>query len=257
MRPSWKASWTDAPGQAVKISIITLFPGMLEGVFQESIIARARAKNLADIDIIPLREFGLGPHRVVDDTPYGGGGGMILKPEPIAQALQTLENRGRVILTTPRGRPFTQDDALRLSREPAITIICGHYEGVDERVSELFVDEELSIGDYVLTGGELPAMVMADAVVRLIPGVLGKDSLHTGDSHYQGLLEHPHYTRPSEFMGLSVPEVLLSGDHEKIRIWREKAAREKTRSVRPDLLAPPGDGSGGTAPAEDGEEGTD
>jgi len=220
----------------VDINIITLFPGMFEGVFQESIIARAVAKDLARIRIVHLRDFGLGPHRVVDDTPFGGGGGMILKPEPIAAALQTVEPRGRVILTTPRGMPFTQDHALRLSREPVITVLCGHYEGVDERVSQLFVDEELSIGDYVLTGGELPAMVMTDAVVRLIPGVLGRDSLHTGDSHYHGLLEHPQYTRPRDYMGLTVPEVLLSGNHEDIRKWREKTAKEKTRAVRPDLL---------------------
>ena len=221
---------------AVHINIITLFPGMFEGVFQESILARAVARDLVAVRIIQLREYGLGPHRVVDDTPYGGGGGMILKPEPIAAALDNLNPRGRVVLTTPRGRPFIQDDALRLSREPVTTIICGHYEGVDERVSQLYVDEELSIGDYVLTGGELPAMVMADAIVRLLPGALGTDSLHTGDSHYRGLLEHPHYTKPREFKGLSVPEVLLSGNHEEIRIWREARALEKTRAVRPDLL---------------------
>lgn len=218
------------------IHIITLFPDMFEGVFRESIIARAIARKLVTIGIINLREYGMGPHRVVDDTPYGGGGGMILKPEPIAGALDSLPSRGHVILTTPRGRPFTQDDALRLSREPVITILCGHYEGVDERVSELFVDEELSIGDYVLTGGELPAMVMTDAMVRLIPGVLGKDSLDTGDSHYQGLLEHPHYTRPRRFMGLSVPDILLSGNHEEIRAWRERKSLERTRDVRPDLI---------------------
>lgn len=242
MQPSWKAFWIEN-FTAVNINIITLFPGMFEGVFQESIIARAMSKNLAMITVIPLREYGLGHHRVVDDNPYGGGGGMILKPEPIAAALETLTPRGRVILTTPRGRPFTQDDALRLSREPVITILCGHYEGVDERVSKLFVEEELSIGDYVLTGGELPAMVMTDAIVRLLPGVLGKDTLHTGDSHYEGLLEHPHYTRPREFMGLSVPEVLLSGNHEEIKAWREAMALEKTRSARPDLLVRDRDGA--------------
>lgn len=218
------------------INIITLFPGMFDGVFRESILARAVTKGLVQIRIVTLRDYGIGPHRVVDDTPYGGGGGMILKPEPIAAALEELRPRGRVILTTPRGRRFGQDDALRLRGEPVITIICGHYEGVDERVSQLFVDEALSIGDYVLTGGELPAMVMTDAVVRLIPGVLGIDSLHTGDSHYEGILEHPHYTRPREFMGLSVPDVLLSGNHEEIRAWREAMALEATRAVRPDLL---------------------
>jgi tRNA (guanine37-N1)-methyltransferase len=218
------------------INIISLFPGMFEGPFQESIISRALAKQLIEIRMINLREFGLGTHRIVDDTPYGGGGGMVLKPEPIAAALESLPDKGRVILTSPRGKIFHQEDALRLSKEPVITIICGHYEGVDERVSELFVNEEVSIGDYVLTGGEIPAMVLADALIRLIPGVLGKDSMDTGDSHYQGLLEHPQYTRPSSFQGLSVPDVLLSGDHEAIRSWRKQAALEKTRLVRPDLV---------------------
>jgi len=218
------------------INIVTLFPSMFEGPFQESMISRAMARQLVEIRMINLREFGMGPHRVVDDTPYGGGGGMVLKPEPIAAALKSLPEKGRVILMSPRGSIFHQDDAMRLSREPAVTILCGHYEGVDERVSELFVDEEISIGDYVLTGGEIPAMVLADALIRLIPGVLGKDSLDTGDSHYDGLLEHPQYTRPSTFMGLEVPEVLLSGDHEAIRKWRREAALEKTRRVRPDLV---------------------
>jgi tRNA (guanine37-N1)-methyltransferase len=220
----------------MNINIITLFPDMFSGVFNESMISRAIVKNLITIHIVHLRKYGLGPHLVVDDTPYGGGGGMILKPEPIAAALESLEDHGKVILTTPRGRLFSQEDALRLSSERTITIICGHYEGVDERVSGLFVDEELSIGDYVLTGGEIPAMVITDAVVRLIPGVLGQDTIQTGDSHYDGILEHPHYTRPREFRGLEVPDVLLSGNHEEIRIWREKTALEKTRKVRPDLL---------------------
>lgn len=218
------------------INVVTLFPGMFEGPFHESMISRAMARGLVEIRMINLREFGIGPHRVVDDTPYGGGGGMVMKPEPIAAALESLPEKGRVILTSPRGRIFHQDDALRLSREPVITILCGHYEGVDERVGELYVDEEISIGDYVLTGGEIPAMVLADALIRLIPGVLGRDSLDTGDSHYDGLLEHPQYTRPSSFEGLDVPEVLLSGDHEAVRKWRREAALEKTRRVRPELL---------------------
>jgi tRNA (guanine37-N1)-methyltransferase len=231
----------------VVINIITLFPGMFRGVFEESIIARATLKKILDIRVLDLREFGIGPHRVVDDTPYGGGGGMILKPEPIAAALESLDERGRVILTTPRGKLFRQEDARRLSLEHVITIICGHYEGVDERVSELFVEEEISIGDYVLTGGEIPSMVLLDAVVRLIPGVLGKDTSNTGDSHYDGLLEHPHYTRPREFRGLAVPEVLISGNHEEIRAWREKMAYQKTREVRPDLVEKAGMGRGSPA----------
>jgi tRNA (guanine37-N1)-methyltransferase len=218
------------------VNIITLFPDMFSRVFSESILSRAIQGGHLDARVVHLREYGLGSHRVVDDTPYGGGGGMILKPEPIAAALEDLPERGHVILTTPRGKLFRQADALRLSSLDVITLICGHYEGVDERVSELFVHEELSIGDYVLTGGELPAMVIIDAVARLIPGVLGHDTTISGDSHYHGLLEHPHYTRPREFGGLAVPEVLLSGNHEQIRAWRRDMALRKTRGTRPDLI---------------------
>lgn len=227
----------------MKINIVTLFPGMFQGVFTESILGRARDAGLLEISVVGLREHGLGSHRVVDDNPYGGGGGMILKPEPIASALASIAERGRVILTSPRGKPFRQADALRLSGLEAITIICGHYEGVDERVSELFVDEELSIGDYVLTGGELPAMVIADAAARLIPGALGHDTSESGDSHYDGMLEYPHYTRPREFMGREVPGVLLSGNHGEIRAWRARESLRKTREARPDLLekSPGGD----------------
>ncbi len=186
----------------MNINIITLFPDMFSGAFNESMISRAIAKELVTIHIVPLRDYGLGPHLVVDDTPYGGGGGMILKPEPIAAALESLEEQGKVILTTPRGRLFSQEDALRLSRQDTITIICGHYEGVDERVSELFVDEELSIGDYVLTGGEIPAMVMTDAIVRLIPGVLG-----TGHPTYRRLPLRRHTGTPAlyETKGIQRP----------------------------------------------------
>ncbi len=218
------------------VNIITLFPDMFSGVFSESILSRAITNGHLSVRIVNLREYGLGSHRVVDDTPYGGGGGMILKPEPIAGALEDIPERGHVILTSPRGRLFRQADALRLSSLDAVTIVCGHYEGVDERVSELFVHEELSIGDYVLTGGELPAMVIVDAFVRLIPGVLGHDTSQSGDSHYEGLLEYPHYTRPREFRGLAVPEVLLSGNHERIRAWRKEMSVMKTREMRPDLL---------------------
>ena len=218
------------------INIITLFPGMFNYIFEESIIKRAVSKGLVEINLTDLREFGEGPHKVVDDTPYGGGGGMVIKPGPVADALSSYAEKGHVILTTPRGSLFTQADALRLSRMETVTVICGHYEGIDERVTELFVDEELSIGDYVLTGGEIPAMAIADAVIRLIPGVLGMDTILTGDSHYNGLLEHPHYTRPTEFMGIKVPEILLSGDHEKIRLFRRKMSLLKTRKQRPDLF---------------------
>lgn len=218
------------------INIITLFPGMFSGVIQESIIGRAQEQGIVDIRLIDLRPFGLGAHHVVDDAPYGGGGGMVMKPEPIAAAIEELgDAAGHVILTTPRGRVFRQDDALRLREKESITILCGHYEGVDERVSELFVHEELSIGDYVLTGGEVPAMVIADSVVRLLPGALGCDTLETGDSHYNGLLEHPQYTRPRDFRGHEVPEVLLSGNHEHIRKWRREQSLKKTGEQRPDL----------------------
>lgn len=213
---------------------------MFRGVFDESIIRRAVDNQLIRLNISDLREFGMGPHRVVDDAPFGGGGGMILKPEPIASAIDDLSEPGHIIMTTPRGHLLTQNDAIRLSRLDVLTIICGHYEGVDERVTRLYVDEEISIGDYVLTGGEIPAMAITDAVVRLIPGALGRDTIETGDSHYNGLLEHPHYTRPREFKGLIVPEVLLSGNHEQIRLWRQKMALEKTRDMRPDLLGEEG-----------------
>jgi len=218
------------------IHIITLFPAMFPAVFGESIIKRAQASGAVEINIVDLRAYGIGRHKVADDTPYGGGGGMVMKPEPIAAALAGLPDKGHVILTTPRGALFRQATALRLSLLPVITLICGHYEGIDERVSELFVDEEISVGDYVLTGGEIPAMTIVDAVTRLIPSVLGRDTCVTGDSHYEGLLEHPQYTRPPEFCGLTVPEVLLSGDHERIKRWRRKMALRKTRSVRPDLF---------------------
>jgi tRNA (guanine37-N1)-methyltransferase len=218
------------------INIITLFPAMFTGVMNESIIKRAQAQGAVDIRLIDLREFGEGRHRVVDDTPYGGGGGMVMKPGPIAQALEALDDKGHVVLTTPRGNLFRQASALRLSTQPVVTLICGHYEGIDERVSELFVDEELSIGDYVLTGGEVPAMVIVDAMVRLIPSVLGCDTMITCDSHYEGLLEHPQYTRPPDFRGQSVPEVLLSGDHARIKRWRRKMALKKTIQQRPDLI---------------------
>ena len=220
----------------MQINIITLFPGMFAGVFGESMVKRAVERELVNINYVDLRPFGDGRHQTVDDEPYGGEGGMILKVAPMARALDSIAERGHVVLTTPRGKPFAQNDALRLSQLENLTIICGHYEGLDERISELYVDEELSIGDYVLTGGEIPAMVMVDSIVRLLPGVLGCDTLVTGDSHYAGLLEHPHYTRPREFDGLQVPEVLLSGDHARIKRWRRQQALKKTRAARPDLF---------------------
>lgn len=219
------------------IHVITLFPSMFKGFIDNSIISRAIDKDAVDIRLVDLRSFGMGPHRIVDDTPFGGGGGMVMRVEPIHNALKSIkDSAGHVILTTPRGKIFKQDDAFRLSKEDTITIICGHYEGVDERVSELFVDEELSIGDYVLTGGEIPAMAIIDAVVRIIPGVLGKNTIITGDSHYTGLLEHPQYTRPREYMGKAVPSVLLSGNHKEIQRWRRMMSLKATMDRRPDML---------------------
>jgi len=209
---------------------------MFRGILEESIIKRAVSKGIVQINLIGLREFGIGNHKVVDDTPYGGGGGMVLKPEPVADALKSLSEFGHVILTSPRGELFSHNHAVRYSEMEVLTMICGHYEGIDERVNSLFVDEEISIGDYVLTGGEIPAMAISDAVIRMIPGVLGKDTMLTGDSHYEGLLEHPQYTRPLEFMGIEVPQVLLSGDHEQIRMWRRRMSLLKTRQQRPDLF---------------------
>ncbi len=220
----------------MKINIITLFPQMFTGVLGESIIARALDRQQVQIELVDLRPFGDGKHLTVDDTPYGGDGGMVMKVAPIARALDSVDDRGHVILTTPRGKPFVQGDALRLSRLESVTILCGHYEGVDERVSELYVDEEISVGDFVLTGGEIPAMAITDSIVRLLPGVLGCDTLLTGDSHYEGLLEHPHYTRPREISGCCVPDVLLSGDHERIRKWRRRQALHITATRRPDLM---------------------
>lgn len=219
------------------INIITLFPDMFQGIFAESILHRAIRRGLIEVRIIHLRPYGIGKHRVVDDTPYGGGGGMILKPEPIARALEDLPDKGHVVLTTPRGRLFRHTDAARLSAFDTLTIICGHYEGVDERVSELFVDEELSIGDYVLTGGELAAMVVVDAVARLIPGVLGNSESARADSFAAGLLEYPQYTRPQKYRGWEVPEVLVNGNHREIENWRRRQSLLRTWRRRPELLA--------------------
>ena len=217
------------------VNIITLFPDMFSRVFSESILSRAIQGGHLDARVVHLREYGLGSHRVVDDTPYGGGGGMILKPEPIAAALEDLPERGHVILTTPRGKLFRQADALRLSSHDVITLICGHYEGVDERVSELFVHEELSIGDYVLTGGELAAAVITDSVVRLLPGAISDETSALTDSFQDNLLSPPVYTRPAEYKGMKVPEILLSGNDKLIDDWKHRQAVERTKKLRPDL----------------------
>lgn len=221
----------------MRIDVVTLFPAMVEGPLGASMLALARAKGLVEIRVVDLRCYAEGRHRVADDYPYGGGGGMILKPEPLFRAVEALRGpRTRVILLDPQGTTFTQSVARRLARESHLILLCGHYEGVDERVRTHLVDEELSIGDYVLTGGELPALVVVDAVVRLLPGVLGDETGASRDSFASGRLDYPQYTRPAVFRGLAVPEVLLSGDHGRIALWRRREALRRTVERRPDLL---------------------
>ncbi len=221
----------------MRIDIVTLFPRMIEGPISESILGRALERGLVEIRAVNLRDYAAGKHRVTDDYPFGGGGGMVLKPEPLFAAVEALRTDGaRVALLDPRGRRFTQAIARELARLPHLILLAGRYEGVDERVSAALVDDELSIGDYVLTGGELPALVVTDAVVRLIPGVLGDAEAPGKDSFASGLLEGPQYTRPEEFRGMRVPEVLLSGDHAKIARWRRVQAIWRTWQRRPDLL---------------------
>ena len=223
----------------MRIDIVTLFPAMLEAPLAQSIVGRARARGLVDIRVHDLREHATGRHRVTDEPPFGGGGGMILKPEPLAAAVEALRPAGsdaRVILLGPGGRRFRQEVARELARRPRLILLCGRYEGVDERVSETLVDEELSIGDYVLSGGEPAALVVADAVTRLLPGALGDGDAPARDSFSRGLLEHPHYTRPEVFRGVSVPEVLRSGDHARIARWRQVMSLWRTWRRRPDLL---------------------
>ena len=219
------------------IDILTLFPRMFEGPLDESILKRARERGLVKIRVHNLRDFTHDKHRVVDDKPYGGAPGMLMKPEPIFEAVEKLRRDDTcVVLMTPQGRPFTQSWAREFAGKPHLLVICGHYEGVDERVREALVHEEVSIGDYVLTNGALAAAVFVDAVVRLLPGVLGDENSAGDDSFADGLLEGPQYTRPPEFRGLTVPEVLLSGNHEAIARWRAEWARQRTRERRPDLL---------------------
>ena len=223
----------------MKIDIVTLFPAMLEAPLAESIVGRARVRGLVDIRVHDLREHAAGRHRVTDEPPFGGGGGMILKPEPLAAAVDSLRTEGtepRVILLGPAGRRFHQDVARELARRPHLILLCGRYEGVDERVGETVADEELSIGDYVLTGGEPAALVVTDAVTRLLPGALGDEQAPARDSFARGLLEHPQYTRPETFRGVSVPDVLRSGDHGRITRWRQLMSLWRTWERRPDLL---------------------
>src|SRR5229473_7799275 len=216
--------------------IFTLFPGMFEGPLTESILKRARERGLLSIALHNIRDAATDKHHIVDDYPYGGGAGMVMKPEPIFAAVEPVYQGGPIILLTPQGRLFSQQMAQALAQEPRITLLCGHYEGVDERVREHLVTDEVSIGDYVLTGGELAAMVVVDAVSRLIPGVLGDDASSKEESHSEYLLEYPHYTRPPEFRGWRVPDILLSGHHAQIARWRRKESLRRTRQGRPDLF---------------------
>ena len=219
--------------------IVTIFPAMIEQPLAAGIIGRAIERGTLDVKVHDLRDFTTDRHRVVDDVPYGGGPGMLLKPEPIFRALDAIEKErgtgGLVILMSPQGRRFTQADARRLSQANHVVLVCGRYEGVDERVRQR-VTEELSIGDYVLSGGELPALVVLDAVARLVPGVVGDADSVEGESFVQGVLDHPHYTRPAVFRGMAVPDVLVSGHHAEIERWRSEERMRRTRARRPDLL---------------------
>ncbi|CAI6026114.1 tRNA (guanosine(37)-N1)-methyltransferase TrmD [Cohnella sp. JJ-181] len=245
----------------MRVDVLTLFPEMFEGVFGSSILGKARDRGLVSLNTVNFRDYANNKHNTVDDTPYGGGGGMVLKPDPIFAAVEAVTGRTflaeatdgedaggqaaaedsaarppRIILMCPQGETFTQAKAQELSREDHLIFICGHYEGYDERIRRHLVTDELSIGDYVLTGGELPAMTVVDAVVRLLPGVLGNESSAVTDSFSDGLLEYPHYTRPVNFRGVQVPDVLLSGHHAEIDKWRRQQSLLRTQARRPELL---------------------
>lgn len=223
----------------MKFDVLTLFPDMFASYLKEGILGRAIERGLVDVDLLNIRDFAKGPHRIVDDRTYGGGEGMVMKAGPIFRALESVERlkgHGKVVLFSPQGEPFTQSMAWEMAEWQQIIMVCGRYEGVDERLRSTCIDMELSIGDYVLNGGELAAMVVIEAVSRLIPDVLGGERSNLEDSFENGLLEYPHYTRPRVFEGQEVPAVLLSGDHEKIRLWRKKESLKRTLIRRADLL---------------------
>jgi tRNA (guanine37-N1)-methyltransferase len=221
----------------VKIDVLTLFPAMFAGPLDESIIMRARKVGLLDLTIHQLRDWTHDRHKTVDDRPFGGGPGMLMKPEPLFEAVESLRREHtKVILLSPSGRKFSQAIARELAEEKDLLLVTGHYEGFDERVRETLADDELSIGDYVLTNGALPAMVVIDAVTRLLPGVLGDDESSRDESFSHGWLEYPQYTRPAEFRGLKVPDVLVSGHHAEIEKWRREQAKLRTKETRPDML---------------------
>lgn len=224
----------------MKIDFLTLFPEMFHGVLNESILKKAQEKEAVQFRVINFREYSTNKHKNVDDYPYGGGAGMVLTPQPIFDAVDEIRKQAgtepKVILVCPQGERFTQKKAEQLATEDHLLFICGHYEGYDERIREHLVTDEISIGDFVLTGGELASMVITDSVVRLLPGVLGNEDSPVQDSYSSGLLEHPHYTRPADFRGMVVPDVLLSGNHKRIEEWREEESLRRTFQRRPDLL---------------------
>ncbi|MEW6129348.1 MAG: tRNA (guanosine(37)-N1)-methyltransferase TrmD [Acidobacteriota bacterium] len=231
----------------MKFDIITIFPEIFRGVFEFGIIRRALQAGLLEINIHDLRDFTADRHRMVDDRPFGGGAGMVMKPEPLFRAIEAITHHApetRVVLLTPQGRLFKQAVAEELASLEQVLLICGRYEGIDERVVDELIDDEISIGDYVLSGGEIPAMVVVDAVTRLLPGALGCEQSAEQDSFSSGMLDYPHYTRPAEYRGLKVPDVLLSGHHLEIEKWRRAKAFEKTRKRRPDLLEQQDSGCG-------------
>ncbi len=224
----------------MRFDVLTLFPEVINAVLKESIIGRAQEKGIIEINAVNIRDFSKNKHKKADDYPYGGGGGMIMTAQPIYDAylsiVKDLDYKPKVIYLSPQGRVLTQEVVKELSGEKHLVLLCGHYEGIDERIIEEIVDEEVSIGDYVLTGGELPAMVLIDSVSRLIPGVLSTEESYSNESHYNGLLEYPQYTRPVEFNGRKVPDILLSGHHANITRWRRKEAIKRTYLKRPDLF---------------------
>ncbi len=224
----------------MKFDVLTLFPDMFEAVLGDSIIKRARKAGIIDTNFIQIRDFSTNKHKKTDDAPYSGGGGMLMTPQPIYDAYQSiaieLPYKPHTIYMSPQGAVFNQKKAIELSKKDHIVILCGHYEGVDQRILDLIVDEEISIGDFVLTGGEIPAMALIDSVARMLEGTLSTEASYTNESHYSGLLEYPQYTRPEEFMGRKIPEVLLSGHHKNIEEWKRQKAIEVTLQKRPDLL---------------------
>jgi len=224
----------------MRIDILTLFPGMFQGLLEESLIKRARDAGLLDIQLYNIRDWAQGRHRVADDYPFGGGPGMVMKPEPLVAAIESVAElhpaRGPVVLLTPQGEVLTQAMARTLAREPRLTLVCGHYEGVDERVVELAITHQVSIGDYILSGGEPAAWVLLDAVARLVPGVVGSDQSLVEESHNAGLLEYPQFTRPADFRDLRVPDILLSGHHAEIARWRRRMSLLRTARRRPALI---------------------